>query len=166
MDIFLELLLPTIFVSLALLGVLFGYSLWVLLGGFSSVKKTVKDWAAATSTKDSGIPQWLRSNMAHWRGSDPGILVLIWIAYPIMLMLINNLTISTRVMTSNACFSPWTVPLHEGLQECIEMCCSRNMWGWKLSVYAFVHFGATAGLAAVLCLRTGRARSARSMQGH
>lgn len=68
MDIFLELLLPTIFVSLALLAVLFGYSLWVLLGGFSSVKKPVSDLAVATSTKDSGYPQMLRQLM--WRGSE------------------------------------------------------------------------------------------------
>jgi hypothetical protein len=37
--------------------------------GFSSVKKTVKDLAVATSAKDSGISQCLSSQMAHSSGA-------------------------------------------------------------------------------------------------
>lgn len=65
MNVFLELLLPTMCVSLALLGLLCGYSSWLLLGGSSSEKKTVKGFAVGTSSKDPGIPQWLLSLVWH-----------------------------------------------------------------------------------------------------
>lgn len=56
MHIFSELLVPTIFVNVALLGVLFGYSLRVLLGAFSSTRKTERCFPLGTSADDPGIP--------------------------------------------------------------------------------------------------------------